>query len=386
MAEQTDIAESLAYEVFRWLAFDPSYEEVAQYVHQFPDNQREILPEVGQALLDLVRFERRQLLNRQFRGNLLKVLDELSLVQFLQSCISYSPESVIRNFQKKFPSLEVTAVAVDPDDLREEIEVWQRTLYFLAALRREGPAVHLKSLIGLARSKEQYQELKDGIASALQAAREEYTKLGLTYTVLEPVVATRIKEALTKLDFLPKETINSLVQLSEIERLMRLLEELYTAIRVVVNGMAMEIPLSNGDSYQSLLLTELKDETEASIYGKTRTSSRALALEPHYQFLASVITLEKLRNGAYKTELTTYKRNLPADQQEAFSKVFQNFCEKSVELQAFCEPLELGPIFERLRSLPGIERQNYIRTLQPYVMPEAWPIVEPFLLLSAELI
>jgi hypothetical protein len=201
-------------------------------------------------------------------------------------------------------------------------------------------------------------------------------------------VLEKVRTTLRSLGFLPNETIEQLTRVGGIARLYRMMQDLLFTLHTLNLGLQGGMALTDTESFNNLLLFELKDDLAIQIYGQSlarQLPGDAWQVQVD-TLLATAFTIQNLRTGAYKASVATLHAGLTPEQKEVFPRIFRAFLEHSVIIQSLFDPISPDSFFENLVAMGHIERAPYIGTLEDQYDPAVWPVVSDVMLFTAQFI
>lgn len=382
------LTENLAHDLSHWLMGLKDREAILEYVKRFPENRRSIVPDLCQQLLTTVRLQRRQTVEELFSGNVLSVLDEQELLEFLRNCTKYNPTSVVARFAKRYPQLRCTVLKVDPQALEDEIEMWRNTLYFLAAWKWIEQVVPLRTIMGYRLEPGQYQAMHETLEHHLGEFGAAYLRLNQAQSSLDSQVEKDIRKLLEDLGFLPREAIENLLRRNGYADLYQFLSALSGSAHVVALGLEAGLPIDNVPVFEQFLWFELKDEIEIRLFAESaaKVHPGEDSAQQYTVILNQALSLARLKDGSFKQKVLNMRSQLSEPERHQFSTLFRLFCERSVVIQAVLDPLEVESVFESIQAVSLPQRASYVRSLEGHYNPEAWPMISELLLLFVDVL
>lgn len=391
MPDQDGNSEKLIQDLHDWLP-SAAKSDILQYVKNLRDEGWYSLITIKADLISTLRSVRNHEIEMVLQTNLVQLLSESELLEFLNNLTKYSPISVVNSYQKYYSSLRISIpnLALNNWAIRQ-LESWKNLFYLFSARKYIDYSFFLKSLLefDLSVLDSMYAECREiNLSLCEDMASHNYEPHDLPATL-----QNQVNSFLTGLKFLPEDYVNDFGKAKSNYELLGFIEIFTYLLQYLHNFIQAGSDLSDHDFVIQVLWDDLALESEAEeIWNFTKLQEEAKNRQTldgkydRYRQIENLFSVSRIENGECLRLLQQYLSGLTPDKRNVFMQELEGFLHSSVLIKEIISPVEIDFFLESIKKENlTLSKNDFINNLKPKFVDERWPLAQKTMLVLAVL-
>lgn len=364
-------------------------DQILEYIKNAPQEFWASWFDVSEFLLSKMRINLSKFYNENVSEGLASKISEIDRISLFRDLARYEANSVFANYQRKYPN----QVFKNPTKelagwAQNYLKIWGNVLLFLTGKDYQDSRIYLNSMIKsgniVSNQVRLYQEgtrLVKELSKTI--ANNNYQKHNLSVSL-----SIQIKAFFDNFDFLPQEYVENLFKNQDLETLFNFLGNLVNVLSLVRSITESKVDLEKADLDQmlwSLLAFDLQKEVFVHYEVDKRIEVEPISGDNQFmQNLFPILRYANIKSGGATQTIQAYLKALSSTQRIHFLEVLRDALINSPDVQELFTVVDIEYFLDTIQnwSKPS-SKADFVNSLEDRVLPEYWPIIQPFMLFLA---
>lgn len=375
-------------QLIQWLSV-ATLKQILDYIKDMPDDYLDEHPDLMENLLSAIRIKRNNGLESYIDTNASLVLSEPQLIEMISYLPQYNAESVLANYQKRYPALQGKVLKPGSSEWATTfLKLWDNYFYFASGEKLLELEVYMRSLIKAAYSPEVIEYLHTQVGQLEDELVQEITLHNYEYFVLSEGLQKRLQEFFARFPFIPQQLVEGLANGSSMEWTVDQLDILKRLLDILYIAQTEGKTLESNEKLTFVLWSDLRLEEElramrgyhrAWQQGQEEQESQNMKL---YERLAQMINLSNIQDGSCQEFLKQYMSQLNPEQKKLFLQDLSYFLINLPDIEAILEPLDVEFVIEKIKKEPLAQNKiDFVNSQVNEFDPTAWPLAQKVMLM-----